>query len=46
MATRKNADGSVTVGILHELLKSAEPGEQPGLAEPEKPKAKRKAKSK
>lgn len=46
MATRKNADGSVTVGILPELLKSAEPGEQPGFAEPEKPRAKRKAKSK
>lgn len=46
MATRKNADGSVTVGIIPELLKSAEPGEQPGLAEPEKPKVKRKTKAK
>ena len=44
MAIRRNADGSVTVGIIPETKETVEPGEKPGLTEPKQTKKPRKKK--
>jgi hypothetical protein len=44
MAICKNADGSVTVGIIPKTKETVEPGEKPGLTEPKQAKKPRKKK--